>query len=40
MDDTGSNMKLQYLLYKDGNFNEPNHDLHLWINVAEAEGAI
>ncbi len=33
---TGENMKLQYLLYKDGNITEPYRDLHLWINVTEA----
>jgi len=33
---TGDAMKLQYLLFKDGNFSEPYRDLHLWINVSEA----
>ncbi len=35
-DDTGSAMKLQYLLYRDGSFTEPYRELHLWINVTEA----
>jgi len=33
---TGDEMKLQYLLFRDGNFSEPYRDLHLWINVSEA----
>jgi uncharacterized membrane protein len=30
---TGSDMKLQYLLYREDNMSEPYRDLHLWINV-------
>ncbi len=32
---TGSDMKLQYLLYREDNMTEPYRDLHLWINVRE-----
>lgn len=39
-DDTGNDMKLQYLLYKDDNITDPYGDLHLWITVTEVEGAI
>lgn len=38
-DDTGDDMKLEYLLYKEGNTNEPYHELHLWIDVTEAGNA-
>ncbi|ODV48884.1 putative membrane protein [Methanohalophilus euhalobius] len=31
----GTDMKLQFLLYKDGNYTESYRDLHLWINVSE-----
>ena len=31
----GSDMKLQYLLYREDNMTEPYRDLHLWINVTE-----
>ena len=34
---TGSNMKLQYLLYREDNMSEPYRDLHLWISVAETQ---
>ncbi|SFM55275.1 DUF1616 domain-containing protein [Methanolobus profundi] len=34
---TGTDMKLQYLLYRDDNMTEPYRDLHLWINVTEAQ---
>ncbi|MDW7733669.1 MAG: DUF1616 domain-containing protein [Methanolobus sp.] len=34
--DTGSDMKLQYLLYREDNMAEPYRDLRLWINVMEA----
>ncbi|NPE27557.1 DUF1616 domain-containing protein [Methanococcoides sp. SA1] len=31
----GEDMKLQFLLYKDGNMTAPYRDLHLWIDVNE-----
>jgi uncharacterized membrane protein len=31
----GEDMKLQFLLYKDGNMTVPYRDLHLWIDVME-----
>jgi uncharacterized membrane protein len=31
----GTDMKLQFLLYKNGNYTEAYRDLHLWINVSE-----
>ncbi|MDG6244116.1 MAG: DUF1616 domain-containing protein [Methanolobus sp.] len=31
----GTDMKLQYLLYRDDNMTEPYRDLHLWISVRE-----
>ena len=31
----GTDMKLQFLLYKNGNYTESYRDLHLWINVSE-----
>lgn len=34
---TGSDMKLQYLLYREDNMSEPYRDLHLWISVMEAD---
>jgi len=37
---TGSNMKLQYLLYREDNMSEPYRDLHLWISVAETQDDI
>lgn len=33
-DVNGTDMKLQYLLYRDGNLSEPYRDLHLWVNVS------
>lgn len=33
---TGSDMKLQYLLYREDNMSGPYRDLHLWISVMEA----
>ncbi|WP_305065240.1 DUF1616 domain-containing protein [Methanococcoides sp.] len=32
----GDDMKLQFLLYKDGNMTVPYRDLHLWIDVMES----
>ncbi|MCG7849428.1 MAG: DUF1616 domain-containing protein, partial [ANME-2 cluster archaeon] len=29
----GQDMKLQFLIYKDGNYSAPYRDLHLWIDV-------
>lgn len=31
----GDSQKLEFLLYKDGNFTAPYRDLHLWVNVSE-----
>jgi uncharacterized membrane protein len=31
----GDRQKLQFLLYKDGNFTAPYRELHLWVNVSE-----
>ncbi|CAG0963103.1 MAG: DUF1616 domain-containing protein [Candidatus Methanoperedens sp.] len=31
---TGDNLKLEFLLYKDGNITAPYRDLHLWVNVS------
>lgn len=31
----GDGQKLQFLLYKEGNFTAPYRDLHLWVNVSE-----
>jgi uncharacterized membrane protein len=35
----GSDMKLQYLLYREDNMSGPYRDLHLWINVTETRTA-
>jgi len=35
--EAGTDMKLQYLLYREDNKTEPYRDLHLWINVSEGE---
>jgi len=35
---TGDDMKLMYLLYKDGNMTAPYRELHLWINVTAPGG--
>ena len=32
---TGDEQKLEFLLYKEGNFSGPYRDLHLWVNVTE-----
>ena len=32
---TGYNQKLEFLLYKEGNFTGPYRDLHLWVNVSQ-----
>ncbi len=32
---TGDNQKLEFLLYKEGNFTSPYRDLHLWVNVSQ-----
>lgn len=31
---TGDRQKLEFLLYRDGNFTSPYRDLHLWVNVS------
>jgi len=35
LDETGDRLKLQFLLYKEGNFTAPYRDLHLWVNVTD-----
>ena len=35
LDNPGDSQKLQFLLYKEGNFTLPYRDLHLWVNVTE-----
>jgi uncharacterized membrane protein len=30
----GDEQKLQFFLYKEGNFTSPYRDLHLWVNVS------
>ena len=32
---TGDSQKLEFLLYKEGNFTSPYRDLHLWVNVSK-----
>jgi uncharacterized membrane protein len=32
---TGDEQKLEFLLYKEGNYTGPYRDLHLWVNVSE-----
>lgn len=34
-DRTGTNMKMEFLLYADGNMTAPYRDLHLWVNVTK-----
>jgi uncharacterized membrane protein len=35
LNNTGNHQKLEFLLYKEGNFTEPYRDLHLWVNVTK-----
>ena len=35
LNNTGDRQKLEFLLYKKGNFTEPYRDLHLWVNVTK-----
>ncbi len=37
LDEPGDRQKLQFLLYKEGNFTAPYRDLHLWVNVTERD---
>ena len=39
-DRAGTDMKLQFLLYKEYNYTAPYRDLHLWIDVLEVEDGI
>lgn len=32
---TGDEQKLEFLLFKEGNFTGPYRDLHLWVNVTK-----
>ena len=34
-DKTGTDMKMEFLLFKENNFSEPYRSLHLWVNVVE-----
>jgi uncharacterized membrane protein len=36
----GNNMKLEFLLYKNGNLSVPYRDLHLWVNVTGDMNAV
>lgn len=36
----GNGQKLQFLLYKDGNFTAPYRDLHLWVNVMQSNSSV
>jgi uncharacterized membrane protein len=35
LNNTGDRQKLEFLLYKEGNFTESYRDLHLWVNVTK-----
>jgi uncharacterized membrane protein len=35
LNNTGDRQKLEFLLYKEGNFTGSYRDLHLWVNVTE-----
>lgn len=35
LNETGDGQKLEFLLYKEGNFTGPYRDLHLWVNVTK-----
>ena len=37
LDEPGDRQKLQFLLYKEGNFTAAYRDLHLWVNVTERD---
>ena len=37
---TGDGQKLQFLLYRDGNFTAPYRDLHLWVNVSQTSFSV
>jgi len=39
-DRAGTDMKLQFLLYREHNYTAPYRDLHLWIDVLEVEDGI
>jgi|GEM_PF-3687541 len=40
-DKAGTDLKLQFFMYKEGNYSAPYRDLYLWINVTEeAHGKI
>jgi uncharacterized membrane protein len=36
LNNTGDRQKLEFLLYKEGNFTESYRDLHLWVNVTKS----
>jgi len=37
LNNTGDRQKLEFLLYKEGNFTESYRDLHLWVNVTKTD---
>jgi uncharacterized membrane protein len=37
LDDLGEGQKLQFLLYREGNFTAPYRDLHLWVDVSSRD---
>ena len=37
LDDPGADQKLEFLLYREGNFTAPYRDLHLWVNVSSED---